>query len=71
MTTGHPITAAALANCLGTDNRTVFERAYTGAEVFSPASAFYAFPFPTMLGVMPRPPAAAPGAAEPEAERRD
>jgi 3-oxoacyl-[acyl-carrier-protein] synthase-1 len=53
VTGGHAITAAALANCLGTDSRTVFERAYAGAEVFSPASAFYAFPFPTMLGVMP------------------
>jgi len=54
VTGGHAITAAALANCLGTDSRTVFERAYAGAEVFSPASAFYAFPFPTMLGVMQR-----------------
>lgn len=53
MTGGHAITAAALANCLGTDNRTVFECAFRGAEAFSPASAFYGFPFTTMLGVMP------------------
>ena len=55
MTRGHPITAAAIANCLGTDNRTVFERAFAGADAFSPASAFYAFPFPTVLGIMPSP----------------
>jgi len=53
VTGGHPITAAALANCLGTDQRTVFERAYAGRDGFSPASAFYGFPFATMLGVMP------------------
>lgn len=53
MNGGHAITAAALANCLGTDNRTVLDQAFAGAERFAPASAFYAFPFATMLGVMP------------------
>lgn len=55
MTRGHPITAVAIANCLGTDNRTVFERAFAGADAFSPASAFYEFPFATVLGIMPSP----------------
>jgi 3-oxoacyl-[acyl-carrier-protein] synthase-1 len=49
----HVITDAALANCLGTDNRTVFERAFAGTETFSAANAFYEFPFSTVLGVMP------------------
>ncbi len=53
MTTAHAITAAALANCLGTDSRTVLDRAFAGADAFSPAGAFHEFPFPTMLGVMP------------------
>jgi 3-oxoacyl-[acyl-carrier-protein] synthase-1 len=53
VTGGHPITAAALANCLGTDQRTVFDRAYAGHDGFSPASTFYGFPFATVLGVMP------------------
>ncbi|HMG56249.1 MAG TPA: beta-ketoacyl synthase N-terminal-like domain-containing protein [Kofleriaceae bacterium] len=67
MTAGHPITAAALANCLGTDSRTVFDRAFAGADAFSPAAAYYEFPFATVLGVMPPAPPAtpddAPGAA--------
>src|SRR5262249_51899568 len=50
---GHAITAAALANCLGTDSRTVLDRAFAGDDAFSPASAFHEFPFSTMLGVMP------------------
>lgn len=54
VTGGHPITAAAIANCLGTDNRTVFERAFAGADAFSPAGAYHEFPFTTMLGIMPR-----------------
>ena len=54
VTSGHAITAAALANCLGTDNRTVFDRAFAGDDAFVPASAFHAFPFATVLGVMPR-----------------
>jgi 3-oxoacyl-[acyl-carrier-protein] synthase-1 len=53
VTAGYPITAAALANCLGTDNRTVFDRAFAGDEAFSPASAYYEFPFPTVLGMLP------------------
>jgi 3-oxoacyl-[acyl-carrier-protein] synthase-1 len=51
--TGHAITGAALANCLGTDNRTVFERAFAGADGFSPGNAFFDFPFATALGIMP------------------
>ena len=61
---GHAITAAALANCLGTDRRTVLDRAFAGDDGFAPASAFYAFPFPTMLGILPRP--APPPDAAPE-----
>lgn len=53
MTTAHAITAAALANCLGTDSRTVLDRAFAGDDAFSPASALHEFPFPTMLGIMP------------------
>lgn len=53
MTTAHAITAAALANCLGTDSRLVLDRAFAGDDAFSPASAFHEFAFPTMLGVMP------------------
>jgi 3-oxoacyl-[acyl-carrier-protein] synthase-1 len=49
---GHPITAAAIANCLGTDSRTVFDRAFAGADGFSPAGAFYEFPFATVLGIL-------------------
>jgi len=56
MTAGHVVTGAALANCLGTDSRTVFERAFAGegpdGDAFSPASAFSEFPFPTQLGIM-------------------
>lgn len=55
MTRGHPITAVAIANCLGTDNRTVFERAFAGADAFSPAGACYELPFATVLGIMPGP----------------
>lgn len=53
MTTAHAITAAALANCLGTDSRTALDRAFAGDDGFSPAGAFHEFPFPTVLGVMP------------------
>jgi len=53
VTSGYPITGAAVANCLGSDNRTVFEHAFSGAETFSPASEFAALPFPTQLGIMP------------------
>jgi 3-oxoacyl-[acyl-carrier-protein] synthase-1 len=53
VTTAHAITAAALANCLGTDSRTVLDRAFAGDDAFSPASAFCDLPFPTVLGVMP------------------
>lgn len=51
--TAHAITGAAVANCLGTDNRTVFERAFAGADAFAPGSAFHEFPFATALGIMP------------------
>ena len=48
------ITGAALANCLGTDSKTVLERAFSGTTAFSPAQAYFAFPFETMLGVFPK-----------------
>lgn len=53
MTAGHAITGAAVANCLGTDNRSVLERAFAGVDAFSPSTAFFDFPFTTALGVMP------------------
>ena len=53
MTQPHVITGAALANCLGLDNRTVFERAFAGADAFLPGSAFCELPFATALGVVP------------------
>jgi 3-oxoacyl-[acyl-carrier-protein] synthase-1 len=53
VTTAHAITAAALANCLGTDSRTVLDRAFAGDDAFSPGSALCELPFSTMLGVMP------------------
>jgi 3-oxoacyl-[acyl-carrier-protein] synthase-1 len=52
---GHAITGVAVGNCLGADNATAFERAFAGADAFSPASAFAELPFPTVLGVMPAP----------------
>ncbi len=56
MTAGYPITGAAIANCLGATNDTVFERAFSGADAFSPATGFHAFPFATVLGIMPASP---------------
>jgi 3-oxoacyl-[acyl-carrier-protein] synthase-1 len=53
VTGGHSITGVAIANCLGTDNRAVFEGAFAGVEAFSPGPAFHAFPFTTELGIMP------------------
>jgi len=53
VTGGHAITAVAIGNCLGTDNATVFERAFAGTDTLSAGSAFFDFPFPTALGVMP------------------
>ena len=53
MTTAHAITAAAIANCLGTDGRTVLDRGFAGDDAMSPAGAFGEFPFATVLGVMP------------------
>jgi len=50
---GHLVTGAAIANCLGTDSRTVFERAFAGVDAFSPAAAFADFPFATALGILP------------------
>jgi 3-oxoacyl-[acyl-carrier-protein] synthase-1 len=52
VTAGHVITGAALANCLGNDNASAFERAYSGNDAFSPGSAFCELPFATVLGVM-------------------
>jgi 3-oxoacyl-[acyl-carrier-protein] synthase-1 len=49
----YPITGAAIANCLGTDNRTVLDRAFAGAAAFAPASTYYDVPFVTVLGVIP------------------
>ena len=53
MSTGHAITGAAVANCLGANNRTAFDAAFTGLDTFSPAAAFFDFPFATVLGVLP------------------
>lgn len=53
MSTGHAITGAAIANCLGADNRTAFDAAFAGVEAFSPATAYFDFPFSTVLGVLP------------------
>ena len=50
---GHAITGVALANCLGVDNGTVFERAFAGVDSFSPGSAYFDFPFETALGILP------------------
>jgi 3-oxoacyl-[acyl-carrier-protein] synthase-1 len=55
VTDRHIITGVALANCLGTDNRTVFERAFSGADALSPGNAFCDLPFATMLGILPSP----------------
>jgi 3-oxoacyl-[acyl-carrier-protein] synthase-1 len=49
----YAITGAAIANCLGTDNRTVLDRAFAGTAAFAPANAYYDVPFTTVLGVMP------------------
>jgi 3-oxoacyl-[acyl-carrier-protein] synthase I len=53
VTASHVITDAALANCLGADNRTVFDHAFAGTDRFSAAKTYYEFPFATALGVMP------------------
>jgi 3-oxoacyl-[acyl-carrier-protein] synthase-1 len=50
---GYAITGAAVANCLGADNRTAFDAAFSGVEAFAPATAYFDFPFATVLGVMP------------------
>ena len=49
----YAITGAAIANCLGTDNSTVLDRAFAGTAAFAPANAYYDVPFATVLGVMP------------------
>jgi 3-oxoacyl-[acyl-carrier-protein] synthase I len=49
----YAITGAAIANCLGTDNRIVLDRAFAGTAAFAPANAYYDVPFVTVLGVMP------------------
>lgn len=51
--TRHAITATALANCLGTDNKAVFDNAFAGHEAFVPGSTYCELPFPTSLGIMP------------------
>ncbi len=53
MSAGHAITGAAVANCLGADNRTAFDTAFAGVETFVPASQYFEFPFRTVLGVLP------------------
>lgn len=53
MTSGLAISAAAIANCLGAENRTAFDAAFSGVEAFSPATAYFDFPFSTVLGVLP------------------
>lgn len=53
MSTGYAISAAAIANCLGAENRTAFDAAFAGVDAFSPPKAYYEFPFPTVLGVLP------------------
>ena len=53
MSAGHAITGAAVANCLGADNRSAFDAAFAGADRFAAATAFFDFPFPTVLGVLP------------------
>jgi len=45
------VTGAAVANCLGSDNATAFERAFTGSDAFSPGSALCDLPFQTALGI--------------------
>lgn len=49
----HVITGAAIANCLGGDNRAVFENAFAGADCFAPSTEFFDFPFSTVLGILP------------------
>ncbi|CAN5901340.1 beta-ketoacyl-[acyl-carrier-protein] synthase family protein [soil metagenome] len=53
MSSGHAITGAAIANCLGADTGTVCDQAFAGAETFAPARGFFEFPFATVLGMMP------------------
>ncbi len=50
--TRYAITGATIANCLGADHATVVDRAFAGADGFSPATAYCEFPFTTTLGVM-------------------
>ncbi|HEY4057065.1 MAG TPA: beta-ketoacyl synthase N-terminal-like domain-containing protein [Kofleriaceae bacterium] len=47
------VTGMAIANCLGIDNDTVFDRAFKGGDAFSPADAYAELPFPAVLGIMP------------------
>lgn len=49
----YPVTACALANCLGTDAATVFDRAFTGASGFIPANKVFDVAFETVIGEMP------------------
>lgn len=48
------ITGAAIANCLGSDNASVFANAFSGASTFRDAAEFAEFPFATVLGIMPK-----------------
>ncbi|HEY0253009.1 MAG TPA: beta-ketoacyl synthase N-terminal-like domain-containing protein [Kofleriaceae bacterium] len=49
----YPITASAIANCLGTEATAVFDRAFTGATAFRSAREVYDVAFETMVGEMP------------------
>jgi 3-oxoacyl-[acyl-carrier-protein] synthase-1 len=53
MSSRHAITGVAIANCLGTRNDTVFGRTFIGEDGFRPATAYFAFPFETELGIVP------------------
>ncbi|MEP6860669.1 MAG: beta-ketoacyl synthase N-terminal-like domain-containing protein [Deltaproteobacteria bacterium] len=49
----YPITATAIANCLGTEATAVFERAFAGTTGFIPVKQVYDVAFDTVVGEMP------------------
>lgn len=49
----YPITATAIANCLGAEATSVFERAFTGTAAFVPAKQVFDVAFETVVGEMP------------------
>ncbi|MEO8550674.1 MAG: beta-ketoacyl synthase N-terminal-like domain-containing protein [Kofleriaceae bacterium] len=49
----YPITATAIANCLGTEATAVFDRAFAGITCFIPARQVYDVAFETAVGEMP------------------